>query len=142
MMQGVIRDKGCPKAHCLKQPTRAVSVLRFSELFCFYSELFCFDPELFFPCFPYAAHPLGCNQLRMSSFLQAKVLEYWSPAPLPEGDAGKKVAAQANLKGTEAAGLEVSSNSSGGGELDVEVIGASVPPNPSAPGQGRRRRAI
>ena len=35
MMQGAIRDKRCPKAHCLKQPTRAVSLLRLSVLFCF-----------------------------------------------------------------------------------------------------------
>ena len=40
--------------------------------------------------------------------LQVKVLEYWSPAPLPEGDAGKKAAALANLKEPEAADLEVS----------------------------------
>ena len=33
MMQGAIRDKGCPKAHCLKGPTRAVSILYFSEWF-------------------------------------------------------------------------------------------------------------
>ena len=61
MMQMAIRDKRCPEAHCLKQPTRAVSVLRFSELFCFYSELFCSAPELFPSCFLYVAHPLGCN---------------------------------------------------------------------------------
>ena len=45
------------------------------------------------------------------------------------------------MKGPEAADLEVSSDSSVGGELDVEVIGASVPPNPSAPGRRRRRQA-
>ena len=33
MMQVPIRDKGCPKAHCLKGPTRAVSILYFSEWF-------------------------------------------------------------------------------------------------------------
>ena len=44
MMQGAIRDKGCPKAHCLKRPTRAVSILRLSVLLCFCSELFCFHP--------------------------------------------------------------------------------------------------
>ena len=61
MMLGAIHDKGCPKAHCLKRPTRAVGILRFSELFCFYSELFCSAPELFPSCFSYVAHPLGCN---------------------------------------------------------------------------------
>ena len=105
----------------------------------------CFRVVLFFvpscsvfalelPCFPYAAHPLGCNQLGMSSFLQAKVQEFWSPTPLPEGDAGKDAAAPANLKEPEAADLEVSSNSSIGGKSDIEVIGATVPPNLSAPG--------
>ena len=71
---------------------------------------------------------MGCNELEMSSVLQAKVLEYWSPAPLPEGDAGKNAAAPANLKEPEAADLEVSSDSSVGGESDVEVIGGSAPP--------------
>jgi len=134
MMQGAIRDKGCPKAHCLKGLTRAVSVPCFSELFCF-----CFHVVLFrFPC---AAHPLGCNQLRISPLLQAKVLEYWSPAPLPEGDVGKKAIVPADLKEPKAADLEVSSNSSVGVESDVEVIGPSVPPHLSASGQ-RRRQAI
>ena len=86
------------------------------------------------PCFPYAAHPVSCNQLGMSSFLQAKVQEFWSPAPLPEGDAGKDAAAPANLKEPEEADLEVSSDSSVVGESDIEVVGATVPPNPSAPG--------
>jgi hypothetical protein len=42
--------------------------------------------------------------------MQEKVLELWSPAPLPEGDAGKDTAALADLKKPEAADLEVSSN--------------------------------
>ena len=33
-----------------------------------------------------------------SALLQAKVLEYWSPAPLPEGDPGKDAAAPAELR--------------------------------------------
>ena len=74
--------------------------------------------------------------------MQAKVQEFWSPAPVPEGDAGKDAAAPANLKEPEAAGLEASSDLSVGGESDIEVVGATVPPNPSAPGQRRRRRAI
>ena len=63
--------------------------------------------------------------------MQEKVLEFWSPAPLPEGDAGKDTVAPANLKKPEVVDLEVSSDSSIGGESDVEVIGASVPPHPS-----------
>ena len=70
--------------------------------------------------------------------MQEKVLEFWSPAPLSEGDAGKDVAAPANLKKPEAADLEVSSNSSVGDGSDVEVTGASAPP--AAP--RRRRRAV
>ena len=35
MMQGPICDRGCPKAHCSKRPTRAVSLLVSSVLFCF-----------------------------------------------------------------------------------------------------------
>ena len=34
IMVGQIRDKGCPKAHCLKRPTDALSFLESSELFC------------------------------------------------------------------------------------------------------------
>ena len=33
IMVGQIRDKGCPKAHCLKRPTDAVSLFESSELF-------------------------------------------------------------------------------------------------------------
>jgi len=57
-----------------------------------------------------------------------KVLEFWSPAPLPEGDAGKDIATPADLKKPEAAYLEVSSDSSIGDGSDVEVVGASAPP--------------
>ena len=35
MMQGPIHDRGCPKTHCLKRPTRVVSLLVSSMLFCF-----------------------------------------------------------------------------------------------------------
>ena len=78
---------------------------------------------------PYAAHPLSCNEVGMSSILQAKVLEYLSPAPLPE-DAGKNAAAPASLKEPEAADLEISSDSSNGGESDVEVVGATIVAEP------------
>ena len=73
----------------------------------------------------------------MSSPLQAKDLEYWSPAPLPEGDAGKNAAAPANLKEPEAVDLEVSSDSSVGGDSDVEVIGDTVPLRRDGRGGGK-----
>ena len=44
MMQGVIRDKGCPKAHCLKRLTSAASVLSLYVLFFYFLKpfpLFC-----------------------------------------------------------------------------------------------------
>ena len=50
MMQGSIRDRGCPKTHCMKQPTSAVSPLDFSMLYYFYFELFCLCSELFCLC--------------------------------------------------------------------------------------------
>ena len=72
--------------------------------------------------------------------MQKKVLEFWSPAPLPEGDAAKDAATPANLKEPEAADLEASSDSSVWGESDIEVVGATVPPNLSELGQRRRRQ--
>jgi hypothetical protein len=33
IMAGQIRDKGCPKAHCLKRPTNTVSLFESSKLF-------------------------------------------------------------------------------------------------------------
>ena len=71
----------------------------------------------------------------MSSFLQANIQEFWSPAPQPEGDAGKDATAPTNLKEPEVTDLEASFDSSIGGESDIEVVGATVPPNPSAPEQ-------
>ena len=59
IMAGQIRDKGCPKAHCLKRPTNAVSFLESSELFYAFrvvSSIF----VLFF-----RVHPLGCNTTRI-----------------------------------------------------------------------------
>ena len=70
--------------------------------------------------------------------MQEKVLEFWSSAPLPEGDARKDTAAPADLKKAEAADLEVLSDSSIGDGSDVEVVGVSAPP--VAP--RRRRRAV
>ena len=80
---------------------------------------------------------MGCNKLRISS-VQAKVQEFWSPAPLPEGDVGKDAAAPADLKKPEAEDLEVSSDSSIGDGSDVEVVGVNAPP----PAPRRRRRAV
>ena len=76
-----------------------------------------------------------------SALLQAKVLEYWSPAPLPEGDPGKDVAAAAELRQPAEEEAEFSSDSSVGSEPEVEITGASGP-SPSA-GLGRKmRRAV
>ena len=58
--------------------------------------------------------------------MQEKVLEFWSPAPLLEGDAGKDATTPSDLKKPEVADLEVSSDSSIGDESDVEVVGASA----------------
>ena len=66
--------------------------------------------------------------------MQAKVQEFGSPAPLPEGDAGKDAAAPANLREPEAADLEVSSDLSIGRESDIEVVGTTVPTNLSTLG--------
>ena len=45
MMQGEIRDRGRPKAHYLKRPTRAISILCFLSCYASISELFCFALE-------------------------------------------------------------------------------------------------
>ena len=70
--------------------------------------------------------------------MQEKVLEFWSPAPLLEGDAGKDAAAPADLKKPEAEDLEVSSDSSIGDGSDVEVVGVNAPP----PAPRQRRHAV
>lgn len=105
-------------------------------------ELFCFYFRVVLLCSRAVSIPLGCNQLGTSSFLQEKVLEYWSPAPLPEGDVGKNAAAPADLKEPEAADLEVSSDSSIGDDSDVEVAGASAPPHPPTSARCRRTQAV
>ena len=46
--------------------------------------------------------------------MQAKVLEYWSPAPLPEGDPGKDASAPAELRQQVDKEIEFSSDSSVG----------------------------
>ena len=60
--------------------------------------------------------------------LQDKVLEYWSPAPLPEGDPGKDAAAPVELRQPVEEEAEFSSDSSVGSETEVEITGASGPP--------------
>ena len=66
-----------------------------------------------------------------SALLQAKVLEYWSPAPLPEGNPGKDAAAPAELRQPAEEEAGFSSYSSVGSETEMEITGASGPP-PSA----------
>jgi len=73
--------------------------------------------------------------------LQAKVLEYWSPAPLPEGDPGKDASAPAELRQPVDKEIEFSSHSSVGSELEVEITGASGPPSSAAP-RRKTRRAV
>ena len=60
--------------------------------------------------------------------LQDKVLEYWSPAPLPERDPGKDAAAPTELRQLAEEEAEFSSDSSVGSEPEVEITGASGPP--------------
>ena len=55
-------------------------------------------------------------------------MEYWSPAPLPEGDPGKDAATPVELRQPLEEELEFSSDSSVGSEPDVEITGASGPP--------------
>ena len=63
---------------------------------------------------------------------QAKVLEYWSPAPLPEGDPGKDATAPTELRYLAEEEIEFSSDSSVGSESEVEIIGASGSPSSAA----------
>ena len=74
-----------------------------------------------------------------SALLQAKVLEYWSPAPLPEGDPGKDAAAPADLCQQAEEEAEFSSDSLVRSELEVEITGASGPPSSAALGRKMRR---
>ena len=73
--------------------------------------------------------------------MQAKVLEYWSPAPLPEGDPCKDTAAPAELRQPASEEIEFSSDSFVGSESEVEITGASVPPSSAAP-RRKMRRAV
>jgi hypothetical protein len=65
--------------------------------------------------------------------LQAKVLVYWSPAPLPEGDPSKDAGAPAELRHSAEEEIELSSDSSVGSESEVEITDASEPPSSAAP---------
>ena len=71
--------------------------------------------------------------------LQDKVLEYWSPAPLPEGDPGKDAATPAELRQPAEEEAEFSSDSSVGSEPEVEITGASGPPQSAALKRKTRR---
>ena len=124
-MQGVIRDKGCPKAHCLKRPTSAVSVC-----FLFVRVVFLFTLLIFMP-----NAPIGLWTTRI------EVLEYWFPAPLPEGDPGKDAAAPAELRQPAEEEAEFSSDSSVGSEPELEITVASGPP-PSAALRRKTRRIV
>ena len=64
--------------------------------------------------------------------LQAKVLEYWSPAPVPEGDPDKESAAPAELHKPADDEMEFSSDSSVGSESEVEITSTSRPPTVAA----------
>ncbi|XP_039822746.1 uncharacterized protein LOC120684960 [Panicum virgatum] len=70
---------------------------------------------------------------------QAKVLEYWSHAPLPEGDPSKDSAAPAELRHPAEEEIEFSSDSSVGSESEVEITGASGPPSSAAQRRKTRR---
>ena len=59
MMQGAIQDRGCPKEHFLKWPTRAVSILCLSVSFWFYSELLCFRLGVVFSLLSVCSAPAG-----------------------------------------------------------------------------------
>ena len=73
--------------------------------------------------------------------MQDKVLEYWSPAPLPEGDPGKDAAAPAELREPAEEKAEFSSDSFVGSEPDVGITGASGPP-PSATLRRKTRHTV
>ena len=74
-----------------------------------------------------------------SALLQAKVLEYWSPTPLPKGDPGKDAASPAELRQPAEEEAEFSSDSSVGSESEVEITRASGPPPSAALGRKTRR---
>src|SRR6185312_9069245 len=76
-----------------------------------------------------------------SAPLQAKILEYWSPAPLPEGEPRKDAAAPTKLRQPAEEEAEFSSDSSVGSEPEVEITGASGPP-PSAALRRKMRHTI
>ena len=71
--------------------------------------------------------------------MQAKVLEYWSPTPLPEGDPGKDAAAPVELRQPMEEEIEFSSDSLVESESEVEITGASGPTPLAAPRRKMRR---
>ena len=54
-------------------------------------------------------------------------MEYWSHAPLPEGDPGKDAAGLTELRQPPEEEVEFSSDSSVGSESEVEITGTSGP---------------
>ncbi|RLN17434.1 hypothetical protein C2845_PM02G17560 [Panicum miliaceum] len=93
IMSGEVRDKGCPKAYCLKRPTT-----------------------------------------------EERVPEFWSPAPLPEGQQGKVIDPPAGLAKPAEGVLDYATDSSIGSESEevVEVAG----PTAGAGSVTRRRHAV
>ena len=68
-------------------------------------------------------------------------MEYWCPAPLPEGNPRKDAAAPVELRQPAEEEAEFSSDSSVGSEPEVEIIGGSGPP-PSAALRRKMRRTV
>ena len=93
------------------------------------AKLFLFVPGCFLCfCSVFPSTPVG--MYNNSDLLLVKVLEYWSPAPLPEEDPGEDAAAPAKLRQPAEEEAEFSSNSSMGSEPEVEITGASgLPPS-------------
>ena len=103
--------------------------MNFAELFCKFRVIFSIFPST----------PVGLYN--DSGLLQAKVLEYWSPTPLPEGDPGKDAAAPTKLRQPMEEEAEFSSDTSVGSEPEMEITEASGPP-PSAALRRKTCRAI
>jgi len=132
IMAGQIRDKGCPKALCLKRPTNAVSFLESSKLFSSFPSCFLHFRVVFsiFALF-FRLHPLGCDTTRI--FCRLRSWCTGPPVPLPEGDPSKETAMPAELRQPADEDKEFSSDSSVGSELEVEITGTSGPQTSATP---------
>src|SRR6185312_12044259 len=102
------------------------------------AELFLFVPGCFL-CFGSVFPSAPVGMYNNSTLLQAKVLEYRSPAPLPKGDPGKDAASPAEMRQPAEEEAEFSSDSSVGSEPELEITGASGPPPSIALGRKTRR---